>query len=179
MSEQHGFFVDTTRCVKCYSCEIACQQWHEFKANTLLRRMVHERCEGVFPSVRRTFTSLSCMHCKDPACVSVCPVQAIEKRESDGIVLGDAEKCIGCRSCSLACPFDVPRYSEPTKTMDKCDACNSLGRAEDEDPHCVVSCPTKALQFGKLSHLKKLAEKKGGVQLEGGTDPSVYIAIRK
>lgn len=179
MGEQHGFFVDTTRCVKCYSCEIACQQWHGFKAATLLRRKVHETCEGTFPTVRRTFASFSCMHCEEPACVSVCPAQAVEKRASDGIVITYSQKCIGCRSCSLACPFDVPQYEEPRRTMDKCDACDSLGRKNGEEPHCVASCPTKALRFGRMSQLKILAEQKEGALLEGVTKPSVYLAFRK
>ncbi|WP_080798708.1 4Fe-4S dicluster domain-containing protein [Arabiibacter massiliensis] len=179
MAEQYGFFVDSTRCVKCYACEVACQQWHELKANTVHRRTVQEECAGTFPNVTRTFTSLSCMHCENPACVEKCPQGAIGKREEDGAVIVDREKCIGCKTCSAACPFDVPQYLEAEDgglKMDKCDMCLTLGREADEAPRCVNTCPTKALHFGTLADMAELAKAKGGSQLEGETKPSVYVA---
>lgn len=163
--------------MKCYSCEVACQQWHELRAGTWMRRTVFEAVEGHFPSVSRRFISLSCMHCENPACVETCPVGALSKREEDGLVAGDASRCIGCRSCALACPFDVPRYRDD-KTMDKCDGCLSLGRATDEEPRCVASCPTRALHFGPLSEMGALSESFGGKHLEGPTNPSVFVAYR-
>lgn len=178
VAEQHGFFVDSTRCVKCWSCEVACEAWHEIPAGTHMRRTVHERCEGTFPAVKRTFFSLSCMHCEEPACVEVCPMRAITKREADGLVVGDPAKCVGCRCCALACPFDVPRYVGERKIMDKCDGCLSLGRKPGEDPRCVVTCPTRALHFGPLSAMADLAQAKGGWHMEGPTKPSVYLAQR-
>lgn len=174
---RYGFFVDGTRCVKCFACEVACQQWHQLRAGTWLRRTVFDTVEGRFPAVSRRFTSLSCMHCEHPACVAVCPVGAIAKREEDGLVVGDAACCIGCRSCAMACPFDVPRYRED-KTMDKCDGCLTLGRAPDEDPRCVLTCPTRALHFGPLSEMEALAASKGGSRMEGDTAPSVFTAHR-
>lgn len=175
---QYGFFVDTTRCVKCYACEVACQQWHGFAAGTHMRRTVHEECMGRFPQVKRVFRSLSCMHCEKPACVGVCPVGALSKRDEDGLVVVDKGKCIGCRSCALACPFDVPRYGEK-KIMDKCDGCLSLGRRAGDAPRCVNTCPTRALRFGAIEEMESLAAKKGGARLEGETIPSVFIAVTK
>lgn len=174
---QLGFFVDTTRCIKCFACEVACQQWHELKAGTYLRRQVHEFRHGTFPEVSRTFLSLSCMHCQEPACVSVCPVSAITKRAEDGLVVGNPSLCIGCRSCALACPFDVPRYTD-AKLMDKCDGCLSLGLLAEDGPRCVQTCPTKALHFGPLEDMADLAAHKGGSVLPGETRPSVYYACR-
>ncbi|MEG1750928.1 MAG: 4Fe-4S dicluster domain-containing protein [Raoultibacter sp.] len=178
MAEQYGFFVDSTRCVKCFSCEVACQQWHKIKAATVHRRIVREACKGAFPEVTRNFTSLSCMHCERPACVEACPQSAITKREEDGLVVVDKNKCIGCKTCGTACPFAVPQYIALDGggwCMDKCDACLSLGRKIDETPRCVNSCPTKALHFGKLAEMTRLAAEKNGAQMEGGTKPSVYI----
>ena len=181
MAEQYGFFVDATRCVKCYACEVACQQWHDFKAGTVHRRTVQEECEGAFPAVKRTFVSLSCMHCEMPLCAAECPQGTISKQEEDGFVVVDKEKCIGCKTCSSACPFGVPDYFELEGggfVMDKCDGCLSLGRAADEMPRCVNTCPTKALNFGKLSDMEALASAKGGARLEGSTTPSVFVARR-
>ena len=181
MAEQYGFFVDSRRCVKCWACEVACQQWHEIKAATVHRREVREEVEGTFPNVKRTFTSLSCMHCENPACVENCPVGAIYKREEDGLVVGDSSVCIGCKTCEKACPFGVPQYLEIEGEgfkMDKCDGCLSQGRAADETPRCVNTCPTKALHFGKLADMEALATEKGGSRLEGDTTPSVFVARR-
>lgn len=174
---QLGFFIDATRCIKCFACEIACQQWHELKAGTYLRRQVHEFCEGSFPYVARTFLSLSCMHCAQPACVGVCPVGAITKREEDGLVVGNSHLCIGCRSCALACPFDVPRYTD-AKLMDKCDGCISLGVFADDGPRCVQTCPTQALHFGPIEAMAECATGKDGHAMPGDTKPSVYYATR-
>jgi Fe-S-cluster-containing dehydrogenase component len=172
-TEQYGFYVDTTRCIKCWACVVTCKQWHGIRANTVSRRRVDEENSGSFPQVTRTFTSLSCMHCEEPACVAICPSGALSKREEDGIVVVDKEVCINCKSCSTACPFDVPQYDEK---MDKCDACLSLERAADEEPRCVITCPCQALHFGKLSELEPLAAKKNGTRMEGSTIPSVYLS---
>ena len=182
MAEQYGFFVDSSRCVKCWACEVACQQWHEIKAATVHRREVREDVEGTFPNVKRTFTSLSCMHCENPACVELCPQGALYKREEDGLVVQDKSKCIGCKTCGTACPFGVPDYLEVEGggfLMDKCDGCLSLGRAADETPRCVNTCPTKALHFGKLADMEAMAAEKGGSRLEGETIPSVFVARRQ
>ena len=181
MAEQYGFFVDSSRCVKCWACEVACQQWHEIKAGTVHRREVREEVEGTFPEVKRTFTSLSCMHCENPLCVANCPTGAVSKREEDGLVVVDSSVCIGCKTCEQACPFGVPQYAEiegEGLRMDKCDGCLSLGRGPDETPRCVNTCPTKALHFGKLADMEALASEKGGARLEGETVPSVFVARR-
>jgi len=181
MAEQYGFFVDSTRCVKCWACEVGCQQWHGIKAGTVHRRKVSEECTGTFPEVKRTFTSMSCMHCENPACVAGCPVGAITKREEDGVVVVNKAVCIGCKTCSTVCPFGVPEYLElegGALVMDKCDGCVTLGREGDEAPRCVNTCPTKALHFGPLAEMEALAAAKGGYRLDGETLPSVFVAYR-
>lgn len=179
-TEQYGFYVDTTRCIKCWACVIGCKQWNRIEAGTIARRKVTETNTGTFPNVTRTFTSTSCMHCKTPACIASCPVEAITKREEDGIVVADRELCIGCKQCREECPFDVPEYSFDEDAgalrIDKCDACLSLGRKAGEDTHCVATCPMGALHFGTLSELAELAAKKGGALMEGETGPSVYVS---
>jgi Fe-S-cluster-containing dehydrogenase component len=152
---------------------VTCKQWHGIKAATVSRRKVDETNSGTFPEVTRTFTSLSCMHCEQPACVAGCPTGALSKREEDGIVVVDKETCINCKTCSTACPFDVPQYDEK---MDKCDACLSLGRTGGEEPRCVITCPCKALHFGEMSELQTLAAKKNGKRMEGLTSPAVFLS---
>ena len=107
MSEQLMIYCDEDRCIKCYACQVACKQWHGIKAGGVSRRTVIEHTSGKFPNVTRTFSSLSCQHCTEPACANVCPAGAITKRAEDGIVVVDQDKCIGCRYCFFACPFGI------------------------------------------------------------------------
>ena len=178
MAEQYGFYVDTSRCIKYWACVVACKQWHEIEAGTVSRRNVTETVEGTFPDVKRKFESLSCMHCENPLCVANCPTGAVSKREEDGVVVVDDTVCIGCKTCEQACPFGVPQYVEVEGEgfkMDKCDTCLSIGR-EDDQPHCVLTCPVQALHFGPLSEMEALAAEKGGTRMEGETAPSVYVS---
>ena len=97
----------------------------------------------------------SCLHCEDAACVTVCPTGASYKRASDGIVLVDEDKCIGCKLCAWACPYGAREYSEVRGVMQKCTLCvdriynESLDPA-DRQPACVLACPTRARHFGDL-----------------------------
>ena len=112
MKKQYVFYHDTDRCIKCFACEVACKQWHGIKAGTIKLRRVEEITTGVFPDVKRTFKSVSCMHCIKPKCIEACPEGAITKREEDGIVIMDGAKCTGCRSCLEACAIKAPQFRE-------------------------------------------------------------------
>lgn len=174
MAQQYGFYCDTERCIQCWACEIACKQWNGIKAGGIARRKVHEVTDGVFPDVKRTFVSLSCMHCAEPACAAVCPAGAITKRAEDGIVVVDKEKCIGCHYCFFACPFGVPQYDE--NGMDKCDCCIGNGVTPGDTPHCVATCPTQALHFGTMEDLaEKVGDKKVKQMVSSDGTPS-FIA---
>ncbi len=116
----------------------------------------------------------SCLHCEEPACVTVCPTGASYKRAEDGIVLVDEDKCIGCKLCSWACPYGAREYSEVEGVMKKCTLCidriynEHLDEAERQ-PACVQACPTRARHFGDLadpgSRVSKLVAARGGVDL--------------
>lgn len=174
MSTQVGFYVNTDRCIKCYACEVACKQWNGIKAGGVSRRNVYEVSDGVFPDNTRTFISMSCMHCASPACASVCPAGAISKREEDGVVFVNKDKCIGCRYCFFACPFGVPQYDK--ECMNKCDMCLENGGLEDGGPHCVATCPTKALNFGTMEELSEMKIDKTAKQLANSeVGPSAVI----
>lgn len=160
MSSQLMIYSDSDRCIKCWACQVSCKQWHGFEAGGVQRRTVVEHASGTFPNVSRVFSSLSCMHCVEPACMNVCPAGAISKREEDGIVVVDGDRCIGCRYCYFACPFGIPSYDD--NGMSKCDMCLSLGVGEDgrPEPHCVTTCPTQALYFGTKEEIDEVLRDK-------------------
>ncbi|GGZ70136.1 hypothetical protein GCM10008101_25480 [Lysobacter xinjiangensis] len=116
----------------------------------------------------------SCLHCEEPACVTVCPTGASYKRAEDGIVLVDESRCIGCKLCSWACPYGAREYSSVEGVMKKCTLCidriynENLPEAERQ-PACVQACPTRARHFGDLadpqSKVSKLVAERGGVDL--------------
>ena len=114
--------------------------------------------EGKYPQVINRTVSMACMHCGEPACVTVCPRSAIEKRAEDGIVVVHEKKCIGCHACLWVCPFGAPRFGSDGR-MQKCDLCLEL--VEDgKEPACVATCPAEALHFGPLEEMAELAGKK-------------------
>jgi anaerobic dimethyl sulfoxide reductase subunit B len=155
VNKQYGFSFNSQRCLKCWACELACQQWHGIKAGGLKLRRVEEVTRGAFPEVTRNFLSLSCRHCARPRCLAACPAGAINKRDFDGIVLVDSSKCTGCQACLEACPFGIPQFGTDG-TMQKCDMC--LDRIEKgQTPICAATCPTRALQWGKIEELTNQA----------------------
>ena len=116
----------------------------------------------------------SCLHCEEPACVTVCPTGASYKRAEDGIVLVNPETCIGCKLCSWACPYGAREYDQSHGVMKKCTLCvdriyNENFEPEDRLPACVKACPTGARHFGDLgdpsSDVSQLVAARGGYDL--------------
>jgi len=179
-ADQLGVLVDCTWCVGCRSCEKACNA-----ANVDLPRQPPDafKDESVFQQQRRmdygaytvvnqhqdpddpgksTYAKIQCMHCLYPACVSACIVGALT-REPDGAVIYDASKCIGCRYCMAACPFQVPAYEYNdtlTPEVRKCTFCFQTRLSKGEMPACVQSCPMQVMTFGKRTELIRLAREK-------------------
>ena len=123
---QLAFYFDQTRCIGCFTCIVACKDWHDVPAGPASWRRVQTIEEGKYPEPFVAFLSTSCYHCAQPACLSACPVDAISKREQDGIVIVDREECLGekCRLCLDVCPYGAPQFgAEPDAKMQKCDLC--------------------------------------------------------
>ena len=150
-----GLLLDTTRCIGCGACSAACKEQNglplpiEEQTSAYTWTVVEPR-QGV--NVRRM-----CMHCLDPTCVSVCPVGAMRKTEA-GPVVYDAERCIGCRYCIMACPFGVPKYQwdRAVPVVGKCVMCASRVAA-GQPTACAAVCPTGATLFGERDDLVREA----------------------
>ncbi len=171
MPKQYGFYYDAGRCIQCRTCELACKSAHDTEPGVKWRR-VTETWSGNYPNITRTFFSLACMHCENPACIEACPTGAISKRAEDGIVVVDSVKCNGCRECLAACPFGVPQFGADG-IMQKCDFCTGINK----EPVCAESCPAEALFAGSLDDLMEIARKRGKTtrRMEGTTKPSIII----
>jgi anaerobic dimethyl sulfoxide reductase subunit B (iron-sulfur subunit) len=158
MSTEFGFTFNKDRCVQCFGCEVACKSWRSAESGVRWRR-VSNIWYGSFPNVKMASASVSCMHCADPACAKTCPVNALKKRAEDGIVVVDRDKCIGCKTCLKSCPFGAPQFGADNK-MQKCDMCmNEIDLSKDAPP-CADTCPTKALQLGKMDTKEKITKEK-------------------
>ena len=156
---QLGFYFDQTRCIGCYTCCVACKDWHDIAPGPVQWRKVTCLEEGVFPHVFVAYLSTSCHHCETPACAEDCPVDAIHKDETNGIVTVDQDACIGPDGCGglcrEACPYDIPQYGEEDDArMQKCDLCADRW-AEGKKPVCVESCPTRAMDAGPVDELRQ------------------------
>jgi anaerobic dimethyl sulfoxide reductase subunit B (iron-sulfur subunit) len=156
---QYAFYFDSSSCTGCKACQAACKDKHNLPTGLLWRR-VYEITGGSWTRsgaawINDVFAynlSLSCNHCQQPLCVEVCPTRAMHKR-SDGIVVVDQDKCMGCQYCSWACPYDALQYDAARGRMTKCDFCVDNLEA-DLPPACVAACPLRALDFGELSELQ-------------------------
>jgi anaerobic dimethyl sulfoxide reductase subunit B (iron-sulfur subunit) len=179
--KQWGFFFDQSRCSGCFTCILACRQWHHSGINW---RRVETMEKGAYPHVTVAFLSLSCLHCGNPACVTVCPADALRKRSADGIVQVDDRHCLGrdtCGQCLDACPYKAIGFrDEPDAKAEKCDFC--LQRiTQDEKPLCVVSCPTRALDAGPLAQLKEKfgdRQEAKGFRYDRQTRPSIVFKCK-
>jgi len=154
---QLAFYLNQTRCTGCYTCVVACKDWHDTPAGpaSWMRVLTIER--GKYPNPFVAFMAVPCYHCAVPACAKACPVDAITKRPEDGIVLVDPDICLGkdnCQLCLEACPYDSPQFgAEDNAKMQKCDFC--LDRwAEGKQPICVAGCPMRALDAGPIDEMR-------------------------
>jgi formate dehydrogenase beta subunit len=176
--------IDVSKCTGCRSCQLACKQWNQQPAKQTKNYGTYQNPPDLQPNtwtlirfqeiamkdnVKWYFRKDGCMHCTDAACVKVCPSGALYHSDM-GTVGINHERCIGCKECVTACPFDIPRYDQATDKVYKCDLCLTRIQAALE-PGCVKACPTGALRFGDKADMLKLAYKRAK---ELGGDANVY-----
>lgn len=137
-----GFKLDLARCVGCGACVLACRIENHLPAAVSWRRILHVNGPriGGGPTYH---LSVACHHCENPPCARACPSGALQKR-SDGLVLLEAERCLGCRYCQMACPFGAPSFDAAAGVVTKCHLCHHR-LAQGLPPACVAACPTGAL----------------------------------
>lgn len=166
MGTKMGFMVDSNRCIGCHSCSMACKSYNQLNPD-IVWRTVYDIKEDVYGQPTRITMSLACNHCEEPACKKACPTNAYEKRE-DGIVIHHEERCIGCKMCVFACPYNVPQFDKEKKKVGKCHLCYER-LDEGLSPACVSSCPTQAIYQIDLSSVGDEFEK----SLPGFPDPKI------
>ncbi len=149
-----AFFMDSSVCLGCKACMIACKDKHNLPLGVNYRKVIEasggewiETEKDVWnQNVFTYYISMSCNHCEEPACVKACPTGACAKDE-DGIVSIDSNRCVGCGYCSWNCPYSSPVMNKEAKHMTKCDFCRDY-LAAGKEPACVSACPARALKFG-------------------------------
>jgi formate dehydrogenase iron-sulfur subunit len=153
---QKTFLFDATRCIDCRACMVACSVENNIAMNKTRIWVAGVGIKGDYPDLQRATLVYHCMHCAHPDCLSACPVGAYSKR-LDGPVIYDPDKCIGCRYCMNACPFGVPHFDYDKGLIegafiDKCTFCPQ--RVDHgQEPACVATCPTDALEYGEREEL--------------------------
>lgn len=142
---KNGLIIDTQRCMGCCACEIACKMENELPAG--IRYIVMHQEEDSTPGKEKLVFHFSiCSHCQTPACLAVCPTNAIY-RDPRGLILVQKEKCIGCKKCKKACPDHIPQFDRENK-MQKCSLCiNRLDQGMK--PSCMLACPAEAISIHK------------------------------
>lgn len=168
---KYAILVDVTKCIGCRGCQVACKRWNElpgeettFKSDwtnpptlsyyTYTHIRFNYNYDKNLDTSAWRFLNWRCMHCENPACLEACPVNAIVKTDEGAVVIKN-DRCIGCKFCITACPFNVPQYNAQIEKVSKCHMC--FDRIPEKEPSCVQACPTDALVFDKRDKILTMA----------------------
>lgn len=175
---RYGMLINTKRCVGCYSCRIACQMKNDLSDTEGFIHFAHLE-NGTYPTVSNEVVPMQCMHCEDAPCEKVCPTHATHITDS-GVVLVDETKCIGCKYCIAACPYNVRITIKETGVVEKCRFC--WDGDKPGDPACVKTCITGARVFGDLddptSDVAKAIQKYNAQPLAGKLTEAKVFYVR-
>lgn len=189
---ENAILYDSSKCSACKGCQVMCKQWNMMPSplgknvnpftgsyqnpedlNGDTRIMIQFRETGTDKGVEWAFSRRSCFHCTEPACLDVCPVGAISKL-ADGTVKLDSAKCVGCKYCNVACPFEVPKFRPTFSVSDKCTLCDDRV-ANGGEPACVKTCPAHALVYGPRDEQIKAGQARvEQLKAEGFTKAELY-----
>ena len=148
--------IDTTTCIGCKACEVACVEWNDMPFSTT----VFDNTYQTMPETRWNFWNLiKCMHCADPGCLRACPADGAIVKYANGIVDFQQENCIGCEFCVSGCPFNIPRFNPATKKVYKCTLCSDRV-GQGLEPACIKACPTGCLKFGSKDDMTAIAQER-------------------
>ena len=188
---EYGVLVDLTKCIGCRACQVACKRWNSLPAESTTLRAdwtnpprlsyityTHIRFNLSYDKTGDmpvwNFLNWRCMHCTNPACLVACPTDAIVKTE-EGAVVVLQDRCIGCKKCVYACPFEIPQYDPGVGKVSKCHMC--YDRIPEKQPSCVQACPTRALLFDKYSEIEKKAQARADVVKASTGSSYIYGAV--
>lgn len=179
---KYAMVIDQRRCVACMACVVACKKENDVPPGQFRTRVV-EQVEGSYPDLRMELRSELCNHCDNPPCVYNCPTGASYKDKDNGFVLLKSYRCVGCKSCIAACPYDARYIREEKGVVDKCTFCAHRIK-EGREPACVATCIGKSRIFGDLDDPKSpvsiaLRQNHSELLLKSvGTRPRVYYIRR-
>lgn len=176
---RYAMIIEPKKCVGCFACRVACQNQNELPVTNQFIRF-EDKEEGVYPNVTYTVYPLQCQHCANAPCVSVCPTTASHKDPATGVTLVTKDKCMGCRRCIGACPYNSRTYIRQESVVQACNLCLEHVK-KGEEPACVSTCLTKCRTFGDLDNpqgeFAKLLPKAKHVRTEFGTQPTLLYII--
>ena len=191
MAQTVGFFTDTTLCIGCKACEVACKEWNQLPNNPLefrdsydntgqldhanWRRVRFVESAATNPDKPIAWSMMSdvCKHCANASCLEVCPTDAIIRTEFDTVYI-QQDVCNGCRDCISACPYGVIGFNSTSGTAQKCTFC--YDRLQNNlKPACATACPTQSIKFGPLDELRQTAATRlATLQAQGVSQARIY-----
>ena len=170
--EQYRFHFDAKKCIGCKCCVVACNEQNGNPGDLQWRRVFAIE-SGVFPETRLQHVSSACHHCVEPSCLKGCPVKAYTKDTATGVVIHDADQCIGCQYCVWNCDYGVPQFNEARGVVGKCDLCHNR-LADGDQPACAQACPEDAIAIETVAMTPGVRS----TTLVTGADVSLKLPIR-